>query len=325
MHLARRGFDKLGGFENLVNLEVLDASRNRLTYIGGLENNFRIKRLYLNDNKIFTLRGNSVAVMKFVEILELSNNNLRDLQKVLSRLEHMRFMEQLELKGNPCCEEPDYRLHVLNKIPSLKVLDSHEITTEERRKTKVMFGYDNASTTVAFMKRAPEKPPRCPPMPLGGTISQLESELNEQIDDIKKARAAEAIPEVTEVFGLPMDQATVGRERSRTLPPPPDWPDFTGLKITPDEQPRDLKAQREARRKPKPPPEVGGVPSRPRAIDYSMLAHYSQPLPPHPPLVMEEDEDYQPTITLNPTLHAKRDEVRRRNAPIYVDYRRAAL
>ena len=69
-----------------------------------------------------------------------------------------------------------------------------------------MFGLDNFATTVAFLKRAPPKPPRCPPMPLGGTISQLESELNEQIDDIKKARAAEAIPEVTEVFGLTMDQ-----------------------------------------------------------------------------------------------------------------------
>ena len=31
-----------------VNLEVLDVSRNKLTYISGLENNFRMKRLYLN-------------------------------------------------------------------------------------------------------------------------------------------------------------------------------------------------------------------------------------------------------------------------------------
>ena len=27
------------------------------------------------------------------------------------------------MQGNPCCEEPDYRLHVIHAIPSLRVLD----------------------------------------------------------------------------------------------------------------------------------------------------------------------------------------------------------
>mmetsp|Transcript_4801 Transcript_4801/g.8262 ORF Transcript_4801/g.8262 Transcript_4801/m.8262 type:complete len:365 (+) Transcript_4801:281-1375(+) len=321
MHIGKKGFDKLAGFENLVNLEVLDASRNRLTYIGGLEKCFRIKRLYLNDNKIFTLRGPSLKAMRFVESLELSNNNLRDLQKVLPLLEHMRFLYQLEMKGNPCCEEPDYRLHVLHKIPSLHILDSHEVTTAEQHQTRVMFGYDLTSTSVAFGKRAPEKPERCPTMPLGGAISQLETELNSQIDAIKAQREAERIPEVTQVFGLTMAAALEKRERSRAIPPPPGWPDFTGLKITPDEEPRPNWVRP---KKIKPLPDVGGVPGRPRAKDYSHLAHYSQPLLPHPPLdVPDEDEDYVPTVTLDKTRHDKYDEIRRlRSGPVLVDYHR---
>jgi hypothetical protein len=92
------------------------------------------------------------------------------LPQVLPLLEHMRFLYQLEMKGNPCCEEPDYRLHVLHKIPSLHILDSHEVTTAEQHQTRVMFGYDLTSTSVAFGKRAPEKPERCPTMPLGAGI-----------------------------------------------------------------------------------------------------------------------------------------------------------
>ena len=50
--------------------------------------------------------------------------------QLLKLLSHMRFLQQLELAGNPCCEEPDYRYHVLNKLPSLHLLDSHVVTDQ---------------------------------------------------------------------------------------------------------------------------------------------------------------------------------------------------
>ena len=80
------------------------------------------------DNKLFTLRGPSIKATCFLELLDLANNNLRDLHKVLALLQHMRFLQQLDLSGNPCGEEPDYRYHVINKLPSLHILDSHEVT-----------------------------------------------------------------------------------------------------------------------------------------------------------------------------------------------------
>jgi hypothetical protein len=40
----------------------------------------------------------------------------------------MRFLQQLDLTGNPCGEEPDYRYHAINKLPSLLILDAHEVT-----------------------------------------------------------------------------------------------------------------------------------------------------------------------------------------------------
>ncbi len=47
---------------------------------------------------------------KFLESLDLSNNQLRDLDKLLKTLEKLKFIKNLNLTGNPCCEEPDYRL-----------------------------------------------------------------------------------------------------------------------------------------------------------------------------------------------------------------------
>ena len=37
-------------------------------------------------------------------------------------------------QGNPCCEEPDYRLALIYRVPSVQVLDLHKVTDAERRK-----------------------------------------------------------------------------------------------------------------------------------------------------------------------------------------------
>lgn len=66
-------------------------------------------------------------------MLDLSNNKLRDLGKILDFLERFKFLKQLNLRGNPCCEEPDYRLTVLYKLPWLHIFDQHVVTASERR------------------------------------------------------------------------------------------------------------------------------------------------------------------------------------------------
>jgi hypothetical protein len=37
-------------------------------------------------------------------------------------------------QGNPCVEEPDYRLTMVTRLPQLAVLDQHVVTASERRK-----------------------------------------------------------------------------------------------------------------------------------------------------------------------------------------------
>ena len=68
-----------------------------------------------------------VKTFKFIEILLLSNNQLKDLDHILSLLAKLTFLEQLDLTGNPVAEEPRYRLRIIQHMPKLKVLDRHGI------------------------------------------------------------------------------------------------------------------------------------------------------------------------------------------------------
>ncbi|KAG2502123.1 hypothetical protein HYH03_000614 [Edaphochlamys debaryana] len=118
-----------------------------------------MKALYAQDNQICTLKG-SLLYFKFLETLDLSNNQLRDLEKQLKLLEKFKFIKELNLSGNPLCEEPDYRLLVIHRMPALKVLDQHVITDLERRKAAGLIGGDVATLTVAFGKRVPPYDPK---------------------------------------------------------------------------------------------------------------------------------------------------------------------
>lgn len=156
LHLGSKGIEKIRGFEDFVNLESLVICGNKLKKINNLDTNTRIKSLSAEDNQICTLKG-SLAFFKFLEHLDLANNQLRDLAKQLKALERFPSLKHLNLKGNPCCEEPDYRMQVILAMPQLKVLDQHVVTPAERAKAKASLGSDINSLTVAFGQRVPPK------------------------------------------------------------------------------------------------------------------------------------------------------------------------
>ena len=54
---------------------------------------------------------------KFLEVLLLGNNRLRDLDKFLVQLTKFQYMQQLDLFGNPLAEEPDYRMKIVYMMP----------------------------------------------------------------------------------------------------------------------------------------------------------------------------------------------------------------
>jgi hypothetical protein len=123
-------------FHSFENLEALWLTNNNLTEIKGLEKNFRIKILCVGFNRISSLEGSSLSVMKFLETLYLNNNKLKNLDKVLTYLKQFSFLKNLNLFGNPIAEEPEYRPRVVDSLKSLELFDRHMITLIERIKAE---------------------------------------------------------------------------------------------------------------------------------------------------------------------------------------------
>ncbi|KAF1334409.1 Protein phosphatase 1, partial [Globisporangium splendens] len=148
MYLFKRGIQKLAHFEPFVNLEVLWINENELEDLDGLSTCVRIKYTYAQNNRIrnppdsflvailSTLEGSSLLHFTFLKELRLYDNKLKDLHGTLAILSKLHHLEDLDLFGNPVCEEDQYRLQVIHAIPSLVILDRHMITDEERAKAQ---------------------------------------------------------------------------------------------------------------------------------------------------------------------------------------------
>eukprot|EP00877_Chromochloris_zofingiensis_P013649 jgi/Chrzof1/8538/Cz03g14240.t1 len=216
LFLGGRGFATLCGFDRLLNLEVLWVNDNQLQAITNLDNNIRMKELYAHNNKICTLKG-SLKHFKFLQQLDLSNNQLRDLEKLTRTLEKLRFLTHLNLKGNPCCEEPDYRLLVIHAMPGLKVLDQHAITDLERRKAKALIAGDIAILTVAFGKRVPAYDPQMHEKV--SETSELEQDLARMAAEIRQKHRLLEEQKEHELYANNPSASYYARHTS--LPPPP--------------------------------------------------------------------------------------------------------
>jgi len=155
VHLSDRNIEVLGNFQSFPNLEVLWLNNNKaistqLRRIDNLDLNFRIKHLFCENNRIHTLEG-SLSHFKFLTTLLLGDNHLRNLDRLIEKLGKFTCLETLNLYGNPCAEEPYYRLKVVNAVPSLRVFDRHDVTVMERIK---------AESVVTKLQEGPSAPKR---------------------------------------------------------------------------------------------------------------------------------------------------------------------
>eukprot|EP01063_Lacrimia_lanifica_P024178 TRINITY_DN32141_c0_g1_i1.p2 TRINITY_DN32141_c0_g1~~TRINITY_DN32141_c0_g1_i1.p2 ORF type:complete len:808 (+),score=293.56 TRINITY_DN32141_c0_g1_i1:164-2587(+) len=172
LHMGGKGLVTL--HPNLLrfsNLEVLWLNNNKLSSLEGVlppdtgrvDVSFddkaygarRLKQLYLSNNVLKTLEGD-VEKLKYLEVLMLANNQLRNLEEICQTLAQLKNLTQLDLFGNPCAEEVNYQLYVVHKIPQLELFDRHQITPAERIQAAKLFDKSSKSTSnYAFFSTAP--------------------------------------------------------------------------------------------------------------------------------------------------------------------------
>jgi hypothetical protein len=138
LHLAGRNINRIKDFTGFVSLEVLWLNNNRLSSIQGLEDNFRVKFMYLHCNRFRTFDEGVVQCFIFLQQLSLNDNFLDDLNGTLAELQQLNYLKVLDLFNNPIAQEDNYRLRVIGALETLDILDRHEITDQERDDARVL-------------------------------------------------------------------------------------------------------------------------------------------------------------------------------------------
>ncbi|KAL3668966.1 hypothetical protein V7S43_006254 [Phytophthora oleae] len=185
LHMVNKRIDKIANFDAFVNLEVLWINDNQIQVLDGLDECFRIKQLYAQNNSIRSLAGSSLPHFKFLQELRLYDNKLKDLQGTLEVLSRLSRLRDLDLFGNAVVEEENYRLQVIRSIPSLDVLDRHVITDEERAKAARLQLHSGEDGGVhGDSNQRPKKSTKqaatiagVPPQALSGTVKILFKEV----------------------------------------------------------------------------------------------------------------------------------------------------
>lgn len=124
VYMGRRGIQKLARFEDFLNLEVVWLNDNNLKAVTGLDKNFRIKELYLHNNRLKTLDG-SIKCLLHLRTITLYNNELSDLDHTLTYFKNMKYLTHIEMYDNPLAEEQHYRKRVIFNLKFLTLLDRH--------------------------------------------------------------------------------------------------------------------------------------------------------------------------------------------------------
>merc|ERR1719326_1711277 len=125
---------------------------NRLTRLENLEYNFRIREIFVQDNRLVSLSG--LKNCKFLRVLLASNNQIRNLEKQLAFISRFLFLKKLELSGNPIADEPEYRLRLIYHAPQVEILDCAVVKGPERIKaSEVVPNLDKVSGPAAKQSR----------------------------------------------------------------------------------------------------------------------------------------------------------------------------
>ena len=134
--LSNREINKLIKFEFFVNLEIVWLNNNFLSDLDGLKENFRLKEIYLKNNKFEHLNPIIFKKLKNLVVLDFEDNKLFEFEKNLKIFKGLKYLKNLNLIGNPMCNEIHFRLKVILEMPYLQILNGVSIKEEERIKAK---------------------------------------------------------------------------------------------------------------------------------------------------------------------------------------------
>lgn len=128
--------ENLGATED--QFDTMDLSDNEIVKLENMPHFNRLGTLIINNNRITRINPNIGEFLPKLHTLVLTNNRLVNLVEIdpLTSLPKLQFLSLLD---NSITKKPNYRLYVIHKLKSLRVLDFKKVKNKERMEAASLF------------------------------------------------------------------------------------------------------------------------------------------------------------------------------------------
>lgn len=119
--------------------DTFDLTDNEITKLENFPTLRQLVTLLVSNNRVARIAANLGQSLPNLEWLVLTNNRIARLEEV-DNLTGCRNLTHLSLLNNPVTTQTNYRLYVIHKVPSLRLLDFRKVRYQERQEAKRIFG-----------------------------------------------------------------------------------------------------------------------------------------------------------------------------------------
>lgn len=128
--------ENLGATED--QFDAIDLSDNEIVKLENMPYLNRLGTLLINNNRITRINPNIGEFLPKLHTLVLTNNRLVNLVEIdpLASLPKLQFLSLLD---NNITKKPNYRLYVIHKLRSLRLLDFKKVRNKERLEARNLF------------------------------------------------------------------------------------------------------------------------------------------------------------------------------------------
>ncbi|KAE8646748.1 U2 small nuclear ribonucleoprotein A' [Cucumis sativus] len=128
--------ENLGATED--QFDAIDLSDNEIVKLENMPYLNRLGTLLINNNRITRINPNIGEFLPNLHTLVLTNNRLVNLVEIdpLASLSKLQFLSLLD---NNITKKPNYRLYVIHKLKSVRVLDFKKVRNKERLEARNLF------------------------------------------------------------------------------------------------------------------------------------------------------------------------------------------
>ncbi|XAR50423.1 hypothetical protein NMG60_11004746 [Bertholletia excelsa] len=133
--------ENLGATED--QFDTIDLSDNEIVKLENFPYLNRLGTLLVNNNRITRINPNIGEFLPKLHTLVLTNNRLTNLVEI-DPLASLPKLQYLSLLDNNITKKPNYRLYVIHKLKSLRLLDFKKVKNKERIEAQNLFSTHEA-------------------------------------------------------------------------------------------------------------------------------------------------------------------------------------